>query len=103
VLLKKHLLGGVTKGAFTEAEAESKFEAWKSAKQSAVRTQRSELSEAEKAAQKVRLDAEKVANKAKAEALAAKRAELLKVIAKANALEEVPAVEETPAPEAAAE
>ena len=28
VYMKKHLLGGVAKGAFTEAEAEAKFEAW---------------------------------------------------------------------------
>lgn len=27
--MKKHLLGGVAKGAFGEAEAEAKFEAWK--------------------------------------------------------------------------
>ena len=29
VYMKKHLLGGVAKGAFGEAEAEAKFEAWK--------------------------------------------------------------------------
>ncbi len=28
VLLKKHLLGGVTKGALTQEQAEAKFEAW---------------------------------------------------------------------------
>ena len=33
VLLKKHLLGGVAKGAFTEADAEKKFEAWKAEKE----------------------------------------------------------------------
>ena len=33
VYMKKHLLGGVAKGAFGEAEAEAKFEAWKSDKQ----------------------------------------------------------------------
>ena len=33
VYMKKHLLGGVAKGAFGEAEAEAKFEAWKSNKQ----------------------------------------------------------------------
>ena len=32
VYMKKHLLGGVTKGAFGEAEAEAKFEAFKAAK-----------------------------------------------------------------------
>jgi small subunit ribosomal protein S16 len=93
VLLKKHLLGGVAKGAFTEAEAESKFEAWKSAKQNAEKDQVSQLSEAARAAGKARLDAEKAVNKAKAEALAAKKAELAKAAAKA----------ETPAEEAVAE
>ena len=34
--MKKHLLGGVAKGAFTEAEAEAKFEAWKNNKQSGL-------------------------------------------------------------------
>ena len=34
VYMKKHLLGGVAKGAFGEAEAEAKFEAWKNNKQS---------------------------------------------------------------------
>ena len=29
VYMKKHLLGGVAKGAFGEAEADAKFEAWK--------------------------------------------------------------------------
>jgi hypothetical protein len=28
VYFKKHLLGGVAKGAFGEAEADTKFEAW---------------------------------------------------------------------------
>ena len=36
VYMKKHLLGGVAKGAFGEAEAEAKFEAWKNNKQSGM-------------------------------------------------------------------
>ncbi|MEO3418511.1 30S ribosomal protein S16, partial [Bacteroides xylanisolvens] len=38
VYMKKHLLGGVAKGAFGEAEAEAKFEAWKNNKQSGLAT-----------------------------------------------------------------
>ena len=34
--MKKHLLGGIAKGAFGEAEAEAKFEAWKNNKQSGL-------------------------------------------------------------------
>ena len=28
IMYKKHLLGGVAKGAFTEAEADKRFDAW---------------------------------------------------------------------------
>ena len=42
VLLKKHLLGGVKKGAFTEAEAEARFAKWKAEKQSKAETIRNE-------------------------------------------------------------
>jgi small subunit ribosomal protein S16 len=90
VLLKKHLLGGVAKGAFTEAEAENKFAAWKTSKQNATKEQISKLSEAERAAKKVRLDAEKAVNKTRAEALAAKKAESAKA---AVPVEEAPAAE----------
>ena len=38
VYMKKHLLGGVAKGAFGEAEAEAKFEAWKNNKKSGLAT-----------------------------------------------------------------
>jgi small subunit ribosomal protein S16 len=43
VLLKKHLLGGVKKGAFTELEAEARFEQWKSAQQSKLEAARNEV------------------------------------------------------------
>ena len=76
VLMKKHLLGGVKKGAFTEAEAETKFEAWLNTRQSAVKAEISKLGEAQRATAKAKLDAEKAVNKAKAEALATKKAKL---------------------------
>lgn len=96
VLLKKHLLGGVKKGAFTEVEAEQKFETWLNAKQNAVQMEISKLNDAQRSVAKVKLDAEKAINKAKAEALAAKKAEL--AAAKRVAETEV-AHEENPAPE----
>ncbi|MDR2621229.1 MAG: 30S ribosomal protein S16 [Dysgonamonadaceae bacterium] len=101
VLLKKHLLGGVKKGAFTEAEAEKKFEAWLDTKQNAVKAEISKLSETQRAAAKAKLDAEKAVNKTKAEALAAKKAEL--AAAKKLAEAEVAVAEETPAEVPAAE
>ncbi|GHU61871.1 hypothetical protein FACS1894123_01920 [Bacteroidia bacterium] len=106
VLLKKHLLGGVQKGAFTEVEAEKKFQTWLDSKQNAVKSEVSKLSEAQKAEVKAKLDAEKAVNKAKAEALALKKAELAKATAEKLAAEntvapeapaeEVPVAEETP-------
>ncbi|MDR0547651.1 MAG: 30S ribosomal protein S16 [Dysgonamonadaceae bacterium] len=96
VLLKKHLLGGVAKGAFSEAEAENKFAAWKQAKQSVIKAQIVKSSEAEKAAAKAKLEAEKAVNKAKAEALAAKKAEFAAAKATAAAEAAAEATPETP-------
>jgi small subunit ribosomal protein S16 len=93
VLLKKHLLGGVKKGAFTEAEAETKFQAWLDTKQKSVKSEISKLSEAERIASKAKMDAEKATNKAKAEALTAKKATIAAAAAKAAAADEP----ETPA------
>jgi small subunit ribosomal protein S16 len=75
VLMKKHLLGGVAKGAFDEVEAEKRFEAWMNSKLQASQKLKNKDEEAQRAAEKARLDAEKEVNKAKAEALAKKKAE----------------------------
>ena len=49
VYMKKHLLGGVAKGAFDEATAEAKFEEWLKNKQSGLETiQKAEKEEAAK-------------------------------------------------------
>ena len=83
VYMKKHLLGGVAKGAFGEAEAEEK-----------------------KAEAKARLEAEKKINEVKAKALAEKKAAEAaeKAAAEAPAEEAAAApAEEAPATEAAAE
>lgn len=96
VLLKKHLLGGVTKGAFTEADAQVKFEAWKATKEKSVELVKTTNAEKAAAAAKSRFEAEKAANKAKAEAVAQKRAEA----AAAKAESEAPAAEAEEAPAA---
>lgn len=85
VLLKKHLLGGVAKGAFSAEEAEKRFNAWMTAKQKGVEAEKSKLSEAKKETLKQRLEAEKAVNKAKAESVAQKRAEKAAEAAKAAA------------------
>ena len=42
-LLKKHLQGGVAKGAFDEAEAEKRFNAWLESKEAAVNSKKDGL------------------------------------------------------------
>jgi small subunit ribosomal protein S16 len=75
VLLKKHLLEGVNKGAFDEAEAEKRFAAWKTAKESSVVKTKEQLAAEKQADIKARQKAEVEANKAKAAELAKKKAE----------------------------
>ncbi|MCD8179161.1 MAG: 30S ribosomal protein S16 [Tannerellaceae bacterium] len=98
VLMKKHLLGGVKKGAFDEATAETKFQAWLKDKQNAVQAVKDKNAAAAEADAKARLEAEKAANKAKAEEVAKKKAELA-AAAQEDAAEEA----EAPAAEGSAE
>lgn len=102
VYLKKHLLGGVAKGAFDEAEAERRFNAWKEQKLQAVHSIKSEDEAKRRAENKVRLEAEKEIHKAKAEELAKKRAELRAANAPEPVAEETAAAEEAPKAEEAA-
>ncbi len=103
VYMKKHLLGGVAKGAFGEAEAEAKFEAWKSNKQNGLAALKAKEEENKKAEAKARLEAEKKVNEEKAKALAEKKAaaEAAKAAEAAEAAKEneeaAPAAEETAA------
>ena len=74
VMLMKHLQGGVKKGAFTEEEAQKRFEAWKKEKDAKVEALKAGLVDAKKAAAKARLEEEKKINEEKAKALAEKKA-----------------------------
>ncbi|SFL39059.1 small subunit ribosomal protein S16 [Porphyromonadaceae bacterium KH3CP3RA] len=95
VLLKKHLLGGVKKGAFDEAEAEKRFEAWKNSKSQLTQKIKDKDDEQKRAEEKARLDAEKEVNKTRAEVLAKKKAEEEAANAPAPVEEEAPIAEET--------
>lgn len=105
VYMKKHLLGGVAKGAFGEAEAETKFQAWKNNKQNGLAALKAKDEEAKKEIAKARLEAEKKVNEEKAKALAEKKAaeEAAKAAAEAPATEEGAEGAEAPAAENAAE
>jgi len=101
VLMKKHLLEGVKKGALTAEQVEERFTKWLNDKQSLIDGKITNLSSAADKAKADRLKAEADANTKKAEAVAAKFA----VVEEAPAAEEVAevAAEEAPAAEAAAE
>ncbi len=103
VCMKKHLLDGVKKGAFDEAKAEEKFQSWLTEKKLTLQKVKDAEREKSKAVVKARLDAEKEVNKAKAEAVAKKKAELA-AAAEAKAREEAAAAaaEEASAEEAVA-
>ena len=101
VLLKKHLLGGIAKGALTEADVEKKFEAWKADKEKGFQAVINKNETKKKAEEKAKLEAEQAVNKAKAEAVAQKKAEAN--AAKAEAEAEVVAPTEEPAAPAAEE
>lgn len=106
VMLMKHLQGGVKKGAFSEAEAQKRFEAWKNEKEQKINAVKDELNAAKQSAAKARLEAETAKNNAKAEQVAQKKAELAKAAAEAEAAkaaEEAPATEATEAEAPAAE
>lgn len=74
VMLMKHLRGGVKKGAFDEAAAKAKFEAWKSGKTQAAEAIVAKATEAKKAAAAARLEEEKAINAKIAEKVAEKKA-----------------------------
>ena len=76
VLLMKHLLGGVKKGAFTEEEAKRRFDAWKQAKDASIEAVKTKLADGKKQADSKRLEEEKAKNQAKAEIVAKKKAEI---------------------------
>lgn len=111
VMLMKHLQGGVKKGAFDEAAAQKKFDAWKADKEKVLAGISEKNKSAEAAKVKARLDAEKAINKARAAELSKKRMEALEAEAAAAAeaakeaaaeteteakAEETPEVSETP-------
>src|SRR5690606_20966034 len=102
VLYKKHLMGGVKKGAFSEEEAEKRLEKWMTDKLTQIQAKKDQLEGKETEAVRKQLEAESKLREAKEAAIAARNAELAAAQA-AEAGEEVadetqpesPAAEET--------
>ena len=100
VYLMKHLKGGVKKGAFTEEEAQKKFDAWKSAKTQGTEAAKATVADAKKKAAAAALEAEKKVNEAIAKKVADKKAAAEAAKAEAEAAANAEATE-APAEEAA--
>ena len=108
VMMKKHLLLGVAKGALTAEQAEERFESWSADKAGRIDAKIENLNNSAKSAKQDRLKAEAAVSEARAAAIAAKNAPEPEVIEEEapvaeEATEEVIAAEEAPVAEAAAE
>jgi small subunit ribosomal protein S16 len=76
VLIKKHLLEGVKKGAFDEAEANRRFDEWMKQNDAKIEAKKSGLEKSMDDELEKRLEAEKKVNEERAARLAKKQAEL---------------------------
>jgi small subunit ribosomal protein S16 len=85
VYLMKHLLGGVKKGAFDEAEAQKRFDAWKADKQKGLEAIRTKEAKAKKEAYDKEIEAEKKINETIAKKVADKKAAIAAAKAEAEA------------------
>ncbi len=96
VLMKKHLLEGVVKGAFDEAEANKRFEDWIRQNEAKIEAKKSNLEKSQDDELGKRLSSEKRVNEARAARLAKKNADLA---AKAAAGDKAEAIAEEAVPE----
>ena len=93
VMLKKHLQIGVLKGAISQEQADAKFNAWLSDKDTKIEGKKDQLATAKADARKTSLAAETAKNQARIDSIKAR--EVAALAAAAPAVEEV----ETPAAE----
>lgn len=98
VLYKKHLQGGVKKGALTEEQADAKFAQWLEAKGGQIEGKKESLSSTKGEAKKAALAAEAKKNADRAAAIALKNAPVAEEV-----VEEEVVADEAPAAEAATE
>jgi small subunit ribosomal protein S16 len=75
VMYKKHLLGGVAKGAFTAEEAETRFEAWVAEKANKVQAKKDSLVTNSETSKKAQFDMEVKKNAERAKAIAKRNAD----------------------------
>ena len=101
ILLKKHLNGGVAKGALTQEQADAKFAAWVAEKELKVSNKKSSLEQSARAAKKAALEVESKVNADRAAEIAKRKAEAeaaAKAEAEAEAAAAAAEAENTEAP-----
>jgi small subunit ribosomal protein S16 len=98
VLYRKHLQGGVAKGALTTEQADEKFQAWLDQKDGKITGKKSTLTSAKEEARKAALAAEAKKKEDKAAAIAAKNAPVAEEV---EATEEEATETEAPAEDSA--
>ena len=106
VMLKKHLQVGVLKGAITQEQADAKFEAWLSEKETKIAGKTDSINKAKQDLRDKALAAEAAKNQARLDAIQAREDEAKAAIAAeeaAAAAAAAPAVEEAPVAEAPVE
>ena len=93
VMLRKHLQGGVTKGALTQEQADAKFNAWITEKETKVSNKKSKLANDLSSTRKAVIEAENKVSSARAEVIAKRKAEeaAAKAAAEAKVKEEAEA------------
>jgi len=89
IMMKKHLLEGVRKGAFSEEEAEKRFTAWMEGKNKKVSDKSADVLKANEEAKKTALSAETAKKEARAAEIASKN-----IVVTEEVSEEIPVVEE---------
>jgi small subunit ribosomal protein S16 len=78
VLLRKHLNGGIAKGALTQEQADAKWNAWKAQRDAKISSKVEGLEKAAEAKEKAAVAEERKVNQARAEELAKKAEKLAK-------------------------
>ncbi|MGB6092978.1 MAG: 30S ribosomal protein S16 [Moheibacter sp.] len=96
-MMKKHLLGGVAKGAFSEEEAEKRFNAWLEERIQAVESKRTGLAKAKDSAKAAALEVERKIAESRVAVEEEAPAEEAEAATEETAVEEAPAAEEAAA------
>ena len=76
IMLKKHLLEGVKKGAFDETEADRRFNEWMKQQEEKIESKKSRIEKVADDTKMKRVDAERTVNETRAAALAKRNAEM---------------------------